>query len=53
MTDRILSKIQEQPTACTLVALRSVLIEAGKWSDEAHGAAYARKYEALAARWTQ
>lgn len=53
MTDRILAKINEQRTACTLLALRSHLIEADKWNDETHGPAYRAKFSALCARWGQ
>lgn len=53
MTDRILSKIQDQPTACTLLALRAHLIEAEKWDEEIHGPAYRSKFSALCARWGQ
>lgn len=51
MADPILSAIDRQQTACTLLALRSVLSGNGKWSDDLHGPAYQAKFEKLCGRW--
>lgn len=51
MTDRIIARINDQTTACTLLALRSHLIEAGRWNDAIHGLAYRIKFAALSRRW--
>ena len=51
MTDPILSAIDRQPTACTLLALRSIMRGKGTWSDPIHGPAYRAKFEALCGRW--
>lgn len=53
MADPILSAIDRQQTACTLLALRSVLRRDGRWSEAKHGAAFLAKYEERAARWAK
>lgn len=51
MTDPILSKIASQTLACTLYALRTVMIEAERWDEARHGAAYARRMTEITERW--
>lgn len=51
MTDPILSAIDRQPTACTLLALRSIMRAHSRWSGTIHGPAYRAKFEELCGRW--
>lgn len=51
MSDPILTAIARQKLACTLHALRTDRQEAGKWSDDLHGAAFEAKRVELEGRW--